>query len=165
LAGFGILSGVMWFGFVQVFYLLLVDKMYVFSTLLSSVQTSFEMILGRFQIDPLVRAHSTLGPLLYGLYNLIVVFVFLNIFISIVDSTFVMVKRDSKLEQSSYDFGEYFSRKINDILDRNKRSDANTNVTADTYKDHVTLFPEKLNKLSDAIIKVIFMCFILLIFA
>lgn len=161
LAGFGILSGVIWFGFVQVFYLLLIDKIYVFSTLLYTVQTSFEMILGRFQVEPLVRAHSTLGPLLYVMYNLVVVFVFLNIFISIVDSTFIMVKRDSKKQPESYDFVEYFSRKVDDLLVRNKSKNLYTKEAIETYKDHITLFPEKLNKLSDSLIKVIFGDYIL----
>ena len=59
LISFGVMFLTAWMAFVQLFYFFFQTKMVEFSTLMRSMATCFEIMLGKFRVQPLLEADST----------------------------------------------------------------------------------------------------------
>ena len=155
LTGFGMLFALVWLSMVQVFYLYFFDKIAVFSTIIKSMETCFQMMLGKFNVDPLMTTNKLIGPIFFILYNFIIVFIFINLLISIVNETFMMVKRDAEQHFYKDDFSDYLIRKLGLIKGIFRKNEIISNefseMQASSYKDNVTLFPKKTNQLIDLV--------------
>ena len=92
LIGFLFLFMLMFMAFVQLLYLTLNEKTGGFSTVIKTMQSCFQVMLGKFEVDPIWQANFVLGPLFFSLYNIVVVFILLNIFLTIVNDTFARVR-------------------------------------------------------------------------
>lgn len=155
LTGFGMLFAIVWLSMVQVFYLYFFDKIAVFSTIIKSMETCFQIMLGKFHVEPLMRASKIFGPIFFILYNFTIVFIFINLLISIVNETFMMVKRDAEQHFYKNDFSNYLIRKLGFFKGIFKKNDIVSNefseMQANSYKDNITLFPKKSNQLIDLV--------------
>ena len=67
---FCIMFGYIYFSFVQLFYFFYHELMVQFSTIMRSMSTCFDIMLGKFQVQPLLQADSTFGPIFYCIYNI-----------------------------------------------------------------------------------------------
>lgn len=120
LANFGILFLILWLTMVQMFYFYFNNKMAVFSTFVKSMETCFQMMLGKFQVDPLIKAHFFLGPVFFLLFNILIVIFLINIFVSILNECFIMAKRDAEKHFADYDILSYFKNKFS-FLSKEKK--------------------------------------------
>jgi polycystin 1L2 len=154
LIAFAFMFFIIWCAFVQLMYLFFQDKTIGFSTFIRAMTTCLEIMLGKFQVDPLVKAHAFFGPLLFSLYNIFVVFILLNMFISIINDTFSAVRNDAEKQADDYHMVNFIVSKLKlwtgignnddeDGLAYNPVLDANKN----SYKDQITYFPEKIDEL------------------
>ena len=88
LASFSLMFAVVFGAFVCLFYLLFVAKISTCSSLPETSRMLFEMSLLKFDAHELSEAASFLGPITFTLFILIVVFICLSMFLSIINDSF-----------------------------------------------------------------------------
>jgi len=67
--------------------------------------TLFRILLGDYKFSDLEDAFSVLGPIYFVLYVLIVFFIFLNIFLAIINNNYADTKAET-LNQQTFSFFE-----------------------------------------------------------
>ncbi len=151
LLGFCFMFVVVFISFILLFNLYYEGKLKEFSTVIRSMTTGFDIMLGKFRVESLLIADSTFGPIFYALYNIYIVFVLLTVFISIINASFKVVREDSK--KQDYHMVNFIKRKLG-IKNERLNSDSQQkdfNPTNKVYKDHVSYFPEKMDQLLSVI--------------
>lgn len=83
---------VVFFTFVQAFYLSMNDRVSDFRTVLMACTTSFQILLGKFDINKILIANPILGAILYLSFNLAVLMIVLNLIITTISDTFSNIK-------------------------------------------------------------------------
>ena len=86
-------------------------------SILQSFETLLTTVLGKFSKDVAIISESILGSLVFMLFSVIVAFILLNLFISVLNQTQTMVKKNSHLapydaelmEHMGTRFREWFS--------------------------------------------------------
>ncbi|UJR19382.1 hypothetical protein I4U23_022512 [Adineta vaga] len=95
LISFSMMFSIIFVSFLCLFYLLFLSKLSSCSTLFQTSQMLFEMILLKFDSNQLSRAGSFLGPFTLTLFIVIVVFICLSIFLSIINENFRLARQQS----------------------------------------------------------------------
>ena len=96
LLSFTVCFALMFLGFIVLFYLLFVSKMWTCSTLLHTAQMLFELILMKFDASDIRSADPLLGPSCITLFVLFVVFIGMTMFISIINDSFRIVRQNGR---------------------------------------------------------------------
>lgn len=113
---FSLIFNIYWTAFVQLFYLTLVNNSIFFSSLISTYETTFLMMLNKLPSDIFKKDMGISGQLLILIFNWFVVFVLLNIIISILTESFSIIRRigASNGDEESFIY-EYIKDKIKDF--------------------------------------------------
>ena len=98
----------------------------------------FEIMLGKFQVQPLIEADSFFGPIIYCTYNVCIIFFLLTMFVSIINDSFKIIREDSK--KQDYEMFEYMRDRIKSFFDK---KDENMIV----YKDQIEYLTDKIDDL------------------
>ncbi|VDN57480.1 unnamed protein product [Dracunculus medinensis] len=94
IGGFSIMFFIFFFAYAQFGYLVLGTQMADYSTLFHSAFALFRTILGDFDYDALRKADRFLGPIFFFTYVFFVFFVLLNMFLAIINDSYVEVKSE-----------------------------------------------------------------------
>ncbi len=89
---FMILFLIVYSAFVQIFYLFFGENSFEFSTLLRSFETTFQILLGKFEVKSLTQKNPIFGSAIFCAYNLVVVLVLTSILITILTDGYEEVK-------------------------------------------------------------------------
>ena len=119
LLNFGVIFGVLWFAFIQLMYLFFSKDVYGYRTMARSMETSFEIMLGKFEVQPLINSNTTFGPLLFMIYNVVMVLMLLNLFISIVTDSFEKVKNGYATNE--IEIVEFLKERFKKIVNFNRK--------------------------------------------
>ncbi|CAH8648338.1 unnamed protein product [Heterobilharzia americana] len=95
--------------FVLVFYLLYTDTLDGFKTILNAIETSMQIILGKFDFTSMYEREMVLGPLLFAAFSLCVVFVMVSMFIAILDESFHSVLKDITLQSDDHEITQFIT--------------------------------------------------------
>ena len=90
----------MFVGFLFLFYLLFMSKIWACSSPLHTAQMLFEMILLKFDTSDMSSLDAFLGPFCFALFILFVVFIGITMFISIITNSVRQVRRNIQLNQN-----------------------------------------------------------------
>ncbi|CAF1253004.1 unnamed protein product [Adineta steineri] len=153
---FSFMFSIVFMAFLSLFYLLFTSSIASCSSLLSTAQMLFEITLMSFDATDFTGADPFLGPFCFSLFIIIVVFVCLSMFISILNDGFHHVEETPVEDQQilSYMLKKFLNwthlRKPNveelyEIQDSRMRSQ---------YVDPIENFPDKIDQLLDAINRV-----------
>ncbi|CAF1417311.1 unnamed protein product, partial [Adineta steineri] len=99
LISFSLLFAIVFIAFLCLFYLLFVSKLSSCSSLLSTAQMLFEMTLIKCDASEITGADAFLGPFCFTLFIFLIVFVCLNMFLSIINDGFRHAKKNQKEDQ------------------------------------------------------------------
>ena len=159
LLAFGMIFGILWFAFIQLMYLFFSKDVYGYSTIIRSMETSFAIMLGKFEVQPLIKSNSFFGPVFFMVYNLVMVLMLLNIFISIVTDSFEMVRNG--YAESDVNIIEFLSENFKKIINYG-RKDAGKKVKEENLKyiETAEYFSSKTHQLLQEISKVFYLFFI-----
>ena len=94
LLSFSCMFSIIFMAFMALFYLQFVSQVWECATLLHTAQMLFEMLLLKFDTTEFVRAQPLLGPIYFALFILFIVFVCINMFVSIINDNFRVVRDD-----------------------------------------------------------------------
>ncbi|CAF0909050.1 unnamed protein product [Didymodactylos carnosus] len=109
---FGSMFSVIFVAFLCLFFLLFSTALFECSSTLRTAQMLFEMMLLKFDVSDLVNVHPTIGPLVFSLYIVFVVFIIINMFISIINDKFKVVKHDPIYQIADNDIIKYMVKKF-----------------------------------------------------
>ena len=98
LLSFAFMFALVFSSFLALFYLLFASKMSSCATMLDTAQMLFEVLLMKFDASELTSASAFLGPFVFAIFIVFVVFICLSMFLSIINDSFRMV-RDSAAEE------------------------------------------------------------------
>ena len=145
LASFTVLFFIVWFAFVQIMYLVYGDDLASYSTLTKSMETAFQVMLGKFDVNDMSMSQPVLGPIIFSMYNVVVIFFALNIFITIIMDAFEKVRERAKANpHREFDFLRYAFAKIRNMF---QRKEASLLASPDRYKNHLSVFPSRIDAL------------------
>ena len=162
LLGFFFSFAIVFLAFTTLFYLLFASKMWACANLLHTVQTLFEMILLKFDAAEITSADAFLGPLSFTIFILLLVFVGITMFISIINGSFRTIRRRTRMHinEDHRIFAFMWSRflhrtgirKANKIDGHEEEEDRHLRSE---YVGPVDGFPEKIDQLLEALNRVI----------
>ena len=168
LLSFVSMFSVVFWAFITLFYLLFVGKLLTCSTLLHTAQMLFEMTLMKFDAHQLSEAAPFLGPLVFSLFILVVVFVCMSMFLTIINESF----RDVREQASAHpDRDQHIFSFMLDRLQRSvglgrseewRRQAEYDEQMRSEYLDPIEHFPDKMDQLLDALnrVRILFSIFV-----
>lgn len=153
LKSFCIVFLVVFFAFVQLFYLLFGIHMQDFSTFVNSAETAFGMVTGKFNFDAMVAASPLLGPVAFFIFVLIAQIILVNIFLTLIISAFETVKHDILKQNNDFEIVQFAMKKVKELLGIDdaangsamKPSDSQNN-TSNNIHDTIRQLPDKLDR-------------------
>ncbi|VDO24365.1 unnamed protein product [Heligmosomoides polygyrus] len=99
IGGFAVMFAVFFFAYAQFGYLVFGTQIADYSTFYSSVFALLRTILGDFNFGALERTNRVLGPIFFITYVFFVFFVLLNMFLAIINDSYVEVKAELARQQ------------------------------------------------------------------
>jgi hypothetical protein len=104
LLSFSFMFAIIFISFLCLFYLLFISKISSCSTLLYTAQMLFEMTLLKFDSGQLTEASLFLGPLCFSLFMIFVVFICMNMFLSIINDSFRLARKNINDDPEIFSF-------------------------------------------------------------
>jgi hypothetical protein len=153
LLSFGLLFIILWLSFVQTMYLIFNEKSVQFASLVTSMETLFQLILGKFDVLPIIKANVFFGSIFYLLYNVLVVFMLINIFLSILTDHYNEARMSNDLDKEDPELFNYFKSVLGSVL-KKKNGKENRNPV---YYDPFMSLPKKMNEMLSRLNKVTFL--------
>jgi hypothetical protein len=132
LFSFSIVFFIVWLSFVQAIFIIMNYQAYEFSTFNRSMETCFQIILGKFNSNIFILANTVLAPILFAFYNIVILFVMLNIFVTILIDHYNLTKQDDTLYKKDPGLFNYIGSIFKPLLFWRKESSRKN-------KDHVYL--------------------------
>ncbi|CAF4570593.1 unnamed protein product [Rotaria sp. Silwood1] len=160
LISFSFMFSIIYFGYLTLFFLLFHSKILECSNPLSTAQMLFEMMLLKFDVSDLYAADIFLGPFCFTLFIVFVVFICMNMFISIIADSFRVVRHNISLQNSEHEIVDFMVNQMKKWtgIGRPKGIDRlHLNPFDGTrvhYHDPITSFPDKMDELLIALNKV-----------
>lgn len=113
LFSFSFMFAVIFIAFLVLFYLQFSSLVWSCSSLLHTAQMLFEMLILKFNTSDLTGAAPLLGPLYFTFFIIFVVFVCINMFVSIVNDNFRLVRADvHRVDEDNQDVFIYLFKKV-----------------------------------------------------
>lgn len=112
LSSFFVVFWVIFLAFTQVFYVVLGTKMKEFSSFVTSAETCFDMARGQFKFDEISMASPVIGPLVFFIFAFITSVILLNLFVTLIISSFQSVKADIEKQCNDYEIISFMGRKV-----------------------------------------------------
>ena len=160
LLSFVSMFSVVFWAFLTLFYLLFSGKLWTCSTLLHTAKMLFEMMLMKFDAQQLSEAAPVLGPLSFTLFILLVVFVCMSMFLTIINDSFRQVRTQAELNPCE---DQHILSFMIDKLQRSigigrsnelRRMEEYDEQMRSKYVSPVEIFSDKVDQLLDAIDRV-----------
>ncbi|KAL5965302.1 Polycystin-2 [Taenia solium] len=121
IAGFGVMFFIVFFAFAQLGYLAFGTQVSDFGTFATALLTLFRIILGDFDFQALQEAQSFFGPLYFLVYIFFVFFVLINMFIAIINDTYLEVKSNLLNQPSEFQMKAFFKQRLKEMRNRIKQ--------------------------------------------
>jgi hypothetical protein len=157
LISFAMMFSIIFFAFLCLFYLLFNSKISTCSTLLQTAEMLSQMTLLKFNVSDLTNSAAFLGPFCFSLFIILVVFICLSMFLSIINESFRRARTNLKNENKGI-FSFMFDR-FQRSIGWKKATDEEIYEEYDTlmrgeYFDPIERFPDKIDQLFEAINRV-----------
>ena len=104
LAQFSLMFSLIFIAFICLFYLLFSPQIESCSSFLQTTKMLFEMSLSKFDAKQLFHADPFLGPLCFSLFMILVVFICLGMFISIISDSFESARKTKDIGSEIYSY-------------------------------------------------------------
>lgn len=148
----GFIFFVLWTSFVQIIYLIFYQKSQAFSTIVKTFESTFTIILGNLNKDLYNGQNSAIGILASVFFNLSIVFVLVNLIVSIITENFDLVRKDTSLTEQDSEIINYLVEKSKlflGILNPRNLIGKEAKTNAPKYIDKMEIFDLRIDKLID----------------
>ncbi|CAF4191402.1 unnamed protein product, partial [Adineta steineri] len=94
LISFSMMFSIIFIAFLSLFYLLFSGKISSCSSLLDTARMLFEITLMKFDAHELIEASAFLGPFCFSLFIILVIFICMSMFVSIINDSFRLAREN-----------------------------------------------------------------------
>lgn len=133
------------FTFIQAMYFLFHDKSEKFNTLITAIETCFQMLLGSFDVSEL--SSSVFGPVFYSFYNLIIVIIIVNVFLSILIDHYGYAKENNDSYLEDPEILDYIKQKVTSLIEKINWNKKNSDPPRDKNSNQIDALSGQINKL------------------
>jgi len=116
LGGFMLVFCVIWFAFVQLMYIFYNERSLAYANLYRAIITSFQILIGKFELGPLLEGNPLFGSILFMAYNVIMVLLLMNTFISIICESFEAVREELNGKPNDFEIFEWIESKVTRVV-------------------------------------------------
>jgi hypothetical protein len=102
LLSFAIMFSIVFMAFLALFYLLFLSKISRCSSLFEAIKMLFEVISTKFSTSELIAVSPFLGPFCFSVFIILVVFVCMSMFLSIINHSFRRVQKMLIMTRKSF---------------------------------------------------------------
>ena len=150
LSYFIIAFAIIFFSFASLFYFIFFMHLREFSGILQAVQTTFSMMLGKFEFNAMKEANQ-LSPLLFFVFSVSNSMVLINIMMSIILGAFNVVQGDMLKQENKYDVMNYLWRWVKKTATLQPNAVNEVPVDEEDPSDHQQKFARHDKKLPDKV--------------
>lgn len=143
LMGFAIMFFFVWVAFVQMMYLYFFDKLESYANPFKAFTTSFECLIGKFDKNLMLSTNYAVGPFIFTFYPIVMGFMMVNIFITMVCEAFKTVRLDIKMSEDEFRIS-HIVKKLIGFVKQNKQLEKSKD-----YMSHNEMFAKKIDELLD----------------
>lgn len=158
---FGIIFAIVFMAFIQLFYLVFAHTIYNFARFVSAMESGVLMMMGKFDIHAMTMVEPVLTPLFFFFFVITVTFVLVNMFMSILNESFSVVRADLAKQNNDHEivnfmvsrfklwtgFGSVNKDHKTDILNNQK----NVNGPNSNVYGQIDNFPDRIDRLLSSI--------------
>ena len=149
LISFSLMFSIVLLAFLCLFYFLFISKISSCATLLSTAQMLFEMSLLKFNVNDLQGAAAFLGPFSFSLFIILVVFICLSMFLSIINANFRRAREN--ITNDGDELWSFMWTKFSRSLGLKKSAEIGT---GQVYHDAIRQLTMKIDQLLEALNRV-----------
>lgn len=146
---FGLVFILVYLSFAQAMFILYNKQIEGFSTMIKSMETCFLFVMGKVDIGKMNHAEPYLTPIIFIAYNVSVVFIVLNMFVSIIGDHFSAARKDAK-NRNDISILKYFLNQLGKLKKNNNKEISNENCV---YEDIFTTLSRRMDDLIQFIYK------------
>jgi len=150
LASFSLIFFLIWVAFVQLMYLIYGANILGYATFINSMETAFQIMLGKINTNEVMISNPVLTPIIIAAYNMAVVYLSLNIFISIIIEAFEKVRAKDKENLNEFDFYKHVALKMKRVF----KQESKPHLKNLEYKDHLSVLPKRINDIINFFLRV-----------
>lgn len=108
--------GMAFFAYAQFACLVFGQSMEGFGTILRSAATLMDTILGKFALKEITDANRLIGPTFFYFYTVTMVFILINMFLSIINDSFAEVKNDVNKQPNEYEIVNFMVHRLKENI-------------------------------------------------
>ena len=149
LMSFTLVFFMIWISFVQLIFSVYGNHLLSYSSFVKSMESAFLIMLGKANAYDFLRVYPVLGPLIYSSYNVVILCFALNLFLSIITDSFGELRREAKSKPNEFDLINHLILKMKGLLSKNSKQEKL--MSSDEYKDHLNVFPDRIQRLTEFI--------------
>ncbi len=112
---FGCIFLICMFAWIQAGFILFSAQIAGLSTFVKSIETCFLILMGKFELSAMLTASPVLTVIFFTSFNILIVMVLLNMFISLVTDSFAEAKKEENLADP-LDLDEFMLKKVKGFL-------------------------------------------------
>lgn len=113
---FLVIYGMAFFAYSQFACLVFGQSMEGFGTILRSAATLMDTILGKFALKEITDANRLIGPTFFYFYTVTMVFILINMFLSIINDSFAEVKNDVNKQPNEYEIVNFMVHRLKENI-------------------------------------------------
>ena len=107
LLSFSLMFAILFFAFVQCFYLIYMATLETFSNVIFTAEECLQMMVGKFNFGEIVQASPILGTFMFFIYMVVVFFILLTMFVTIINEAFAAVRDDIHKQSNEHEMVEF----------------------------------------------------------
>ncbi|XP_033100581.1 polycystic kidney disease protein 1-like 2 [Anneissia japonica] len=88
-------------------YMLFGTRLYAYSTIVGTFESLFSTLLGKFDFEAMKQTNRILGPLFFFSFILMIVFILMNVFLTIVNEAFARTRAENEQMQNSLEIVDF----------------------------------------------------------
>ena len=119
LISFTVILLVLFVAYSQLMFIIYNERTLGYATFLKAMENNFLIILGKFNLTPIVESNFSLGAIIFATYNILIVFVMVNVLIAIVSESFSHARIEAK-SIKEISLATHLLKRFGDLLPSNK---------------------------------------------
>jgi len=155
LISFSVAFFIIWFAFVQLMFMFYGSHLQGYLSLLKTMATSFQVMVGKSSLSDINGLNSLLAPIIYSTYNVIILYFVLNIFVSIIIDSFEKMRMRALAKRDELDFLGYARKKLEKYFVMKRSSNMDKLLSHKDYKDHMSILSSRIDTLVHMVFRVI----------
>ena len=134
--------------FCQLMFIIYNEKSLEYSTFIRSMESNFQIILGKFNLNPIVESNFSIGAIIFSTYNILIVFVLTNVVITIISNSFTRSRIESKNSKET-SLAAHLLKRIDDNLPKQHSQVKPEDYVSSTGVENIQTLEVEVTKLVD----------------